>query len=91
MAVSGQMALLSYVARQSVTVQEGQTQLKPIPRTGTGKMDPTLKSDHGLNAGLNLQKLKWDQPIPVAQWPPYWHNFNKVSTVNHGMCHLRAC
>ena len=35
MAASGQMALLSYVARQSITVQEGQAQLKPILRTGT--------------------------------------------------------
>ena len=133
--VLGQMALLSYVARQSVTVQERQAQLKPIPRTGTGEMDPTLESNHGSNVGLNPQKLKWDQvgltpskkdqleaqcfhqtlheeilcphrlchlwqrnttllkarmPIPTAQWPPYWHNFNKVSTVNRGMCHLRA-
>ena len=58
---SGQMALLSYVARQSVTIREGQAQLKPIPRTGTGEMDPTLESDHGSNAGLNPQKLKLDQ------------------------------
>ena len=35
--------------------------MKPIPRTGTGEMDPTLESDHGLNTGLNPQKLKWDQ------------------------------
>ena len=61
MAVSGQMALFSYVARQSVTVWEGQVQLKPIPRTGTGEMDPTLESDHGSNAALNPQKLKQDQ------------------------------
>ena len=61
MAVSEQMALLSYVAQQSVAVWEGQAQLKPIPRTGTGDMDPTLESDHGLNAGLNPQKLKRDQ------------------------------
>ena len=61
MAVSGQMALLSYVARQSVAIQEGQAQLKSIPRTGTGEMDPTLESDHGSNEGLNPQKLKWDQ------------------------------
>ena len=60
-AASGQMALLSYIALQSVTIQEGQAQLKPIPRTGTGKMDPTLESDHGSNAGLNPQKLKQDQ------------------------------
>ena len=58
---SGQMALLSYVAQQSVTIGEGQAQLKPIPRTGTGEMDPTLESDYGLNAGLNPQKLKRDQ------------------------------
>ena len=58
---SGQMALLSYMARQSVTIWEGQAQLKPIPRTGTGEMDPALKSDNGLNAGLNPQKLKLDQ------------------------------
>ena len=58
---SGLMALLSYVAQQSVTVWEGQAQSKPIPRTGTGEMDPTLESDHGSNAGLNLQKLKQDQ------------------------------
>ena len=42
----GQMALLSYVAQQSVTVQEGQAQLKPIPRTGTGgwtqPLSPTM-------------------------------------------------
>ena len=60
-AVSGQMAMLSYVAQQSVTIWEGQAQLKPIPRTGTGEMDLTLESDHGLNAGLNPQKLKLDQ------------------------------
>ena len=36
MVASGQMALLSYVARQSVAVWEGQAQSKPIPRTGTG-------------------------------------------------------
>ena len=59
--VLGQMALLSYVARQSVAVREGQAQLKPIPRTGTGEMDPTLESNHGSNVGLNPQKLKWDQ------------------------------
>ena len=60
-AASGQMALLSYVARQSVTIQEGQAQSKPILRTGTREMDPTLESDHGLNVGLILQKLKLDQ------------------------------
>ena len=60
-AVSGQMALLSYVAQQSVAIQEGQAQLQPIPRTGTGEMDPTLESDHESNVGLNLQKLKQDQ------------------------------
>ena len=60
-AVSGKMALLSYVAQQSVTIREGQAQLKPIPRTGTRQMDLTLDSDHGSNAGLNPQKLKWDQ------------------------------
>ena len=59
--VSGQMALLSYVTRQSVTVWGGQVQSKPIPRTGTREMDPTLESDHGSNAGLNLQKTKQDQ------------------------------
>ena len=60
-AVSGQMALLSYVAQQSVAIREGQAQLKPIPRTGTGEMYPTLESDHGSNADLNPQKLKQDQ------------------------------
>ena len=61
MASSEQMALLSYVAQQSVAVWEGQAQLKPIPRTGTREMDPTLESDHGSNVGLNPQKLKRDQ------------------------------
>ena len=42
----GQMALLSYIAQQSVTVWERQAQLKPIPGTGTGEMDPTLESNH---------------------------------------------
>ena len=60
-AVLGQMALLSYVAWQSITVWERQAQLKPIPRTGTEEMDPTLESDHGSNVGLNLQKPKLDQ------------------------------
>ena len=60
-AASGQMALLSYMARQSVAIREGQAQLKPLPRTGTGEMDQALKSDNGLNAGLNPQKLKLDQ------------------------------
>ena len=60
-AALGQMALLSYVAQQSVTIQEGQAQLKPMPRTGTREMDPTLESDHGSNAGPNPQKLKRDQ------------------------------
>ena len=60
-AVSGQMALLRYMARQSITVREGQAQSKPISRTGTGKMDPTLESDHRSNAGLIPQKLKLDQ------------------------------
>ena len=61
MAASGQMVLLSYVTRQRVAIWEGQAQLKPIPRTGTGEMDPILESDHGLNVGLNPQKLKQDQ------------------------------
>ena len=55
MAVSGQMALLSYMAQQSIAVQERQAQLKPMPRSGTGGMDPTLESDHGSCAGLVLQ------------------------------------
>ena len=61
MVASGQMAQLSYMARQSVTIWEGQAQSKPIPRTGTGEIDPTLESDHGLNAGLYPQKLKLDK------------------------------
>ena len=59
--VSGQMALLSYVAQQSVTVWERQAQSKPMPKTSTGEMDPTLESDHGSSAGLVLQKLKLDK------------------------------
>ena len=61
MVASGQMALLSYVAQQSIAVQEGQAQLKPISRTSTGQMDPTLESDQGSNAGLIPQKLKLDK------------------------------
>ena len=57
-AVARQMPLLSYVAQKSIAIWEGQAQLKPIPRTGTREMDPTLESDHGSNVGLNLQKLK---------------------------------
>ena len=60
-AVLGQMALLSYMARQGITIWEGQAQLKPIPRTSTGEMDPTLESDHGSNVGLIPQKLKLDK------------------------------
>ena len=47
----GQMALLSYVARQSVAIWEGQAQLKPIPRTGTGEMDPTLRVQPWIKCG----------------------------------------
>ena len=35
--------------------------MKPIPKTGTGEMDPTLESNRGSSVGLNMQKLKWDQ------------------------------
>ena len=58
-AVSGQMALFSYVAQQGVAIWERQAQLKPIPRTGTGEMDPTLESHHGSNVGLNWEVLMW--------------------------------
>ena len=61
MAVLGQMALLNYMAQQGITVQEGQAPSKPIPRTSTGEMDPTLKSDHESNVGLIPQKLKLDK------------------------------
>ena len=61
------MALLSYVTQQSVAIREGQVQLKPIPRTGTGEMDPTLESNHRSNVGLNLQKLKQDQ-VGLTPW-----------------------
>ena len=100
-AVSGQMALLSYIARQSVTVQEGQVQLKPIPRTGTREMDPTLESDHGSNAGLNPQKLKQDQvglTLSKINWRPShprsphclcFHGTLHEETLHpHHLCHL---
>ena len=58
---SGQMALLSYVARQSITVWEGEAQSKPISRTSTGEVDPTLESDQGSNVGLIPWKLKLDK------------------------------
>ena len=60
-AALGQMALLSYVAVQSVTVREKKAQSKPIPKTGTGEMGPTLESDHGSNAGLVLLKPRPDK------------------------------
>ena len=60
-AAFGQMVFLSYVAQQGVTVWDRQAQLRPIPRSGTREMDPTLESDHGSNAGLNPQKLRQDQ------------------------------
>ena len=60
-AALGQMALLSYLAQQSITVWEMQAQSKPIPRTSTREMDPTLESDHGSSAGLVPQKLKLDK------------------------------
>ena len=60
-AAFGQMVFLSYVAQQGVTIWDRQAQLRPIPRTGTREMDPTLESDHGSNAGLNPQKLRQDQ------------------------------
>ena len=58
---SGQMVLLSYVGQQSIAIWERQAQSKPMPGTGTGEMDPTLKSDPGSNAGLVPQKLKLDK------------------------------
>ena len=57
---SGQMALLSYMAQQSIAVCEKQAQSKPMPRTSTREMDPTHESDHGSNVGLTSQKLKPD-------------------------------
>ena len=39
---SGQMALLSYVARQSIAIRERQAQLKPIPKTVTGEWTQLL-------------------------------------------------
>ena len=53
---SGQMALLSYVAQQSMAVWEKQAQSKPMPGTGTRGMDPTLESDYGSGASLVPQK-----------------------------------
>ena len=58
---SGQMALLSYVAQQSIAIWERQAQSKPTPGTSTGEMDPTLESDPGSNVGLVPQKLKLDK------------------------------
>ena len=42
MVALGQMALLSYVAQQSVAIWERQAQVKPIPGTGTGKWTQPL-------------------------------------------------
>ena len=61
MAASGQMMLLSYVAEQSITVWEKQAQSRPIPKTVTGEMDPTLKSDHRSNTGLVPSKPRPDK------------------------------
>ena len=61
MAALGQMALLSYMAQQGIAVWERQAQSKPMPRTSTREMDPTLESDHGSSTGLVPQKLKLDK------------------------------
>ena len=45
-AALGQMPLLHYVAQQSIAVQQKQSQLKPTPGAGQGKVDPTLESDN---------------------------------------------
>ena len=56
MAVSGQMALLSYVAQQGMAIRERQAQSKPMPGTGTEGMDPTLESDYGSGVSVVPQK-----------------------------------
>ena len=61
MAAVGQMALLSYMAQQSIAIWERQAQSKPMPGTGTREMDPTLESDHGSSVGFVPQKLKLDK------------------------------
>ena len=49
-AASGQMALLQYMTQQSITIREGQAKIVLALRTGTGDMNPTIKSDHSYMA-----------------------------------------
>ena len=60
-AASGQMALLHYVAQQSIAVWEKQSWLKPTLGSGQGKIDPTLESDNGLTSS------KVQHPIPQGK------------------------
>ena len=60
-AASGQMALLHYVAQQSVAIWEKQSWLKPMPGRGQGQIDQTLESDHGSTSS------KVQYPIPEGK------------------------
>ena len=53
-AALGQMALLHYVAQQSVAIWEKQSRLKPMLGAGQGKIDPTLESNNG-STSSNVQ------------------------------------
>ena len=58
-ATSGQMALLHYVAQQSVTMWEKQFWLKPA--VGKGKVDPTLLTMGRLRARYSIPYCKRNQ------------------------------
>ena len=58
-AVSGQMALLSYMAQQSIAIWEGQVQSKPIPRTSTGKWTQLLSQTMDQMQALSLRSWSW--------------------------------
>ena len=48
--VSGQMALLQYMAQQSITIQEGQAKMVSTLRANTRDRGPTIESDHSYTA-----------------------------------------
>ena len=56
--VSGQMALLRYIAQQGIAVREKQAQPKPTPGVGEGKVDPTLESDNRSTSSKVQHKQK---------------------------------
>ena len=65
---SRQMALLQYMTKQSITIQEGQAKIVPALRADTGDIYPTIESDHSYTASRSRRpKLEQWEIMPCVQ------------------------